>query len=113
MLTQIWLGPKKSWYMRTTSAVLVVPPAGIDAATHGRSTPKGEQLVLPHAGTDGVVPFVQVWPCSVDLKTSAWRVEVPAMTLRLHRYTEFDWSVARQSSPLFRAAVVTGAQDLP
>ena len=35
------------------------------------------------------------------------------MTLRLHRYTEFDWSVARQSSPLFRAAVVTGAQDLP
>jgi hypothetical protein len=29
MLTQIWLGPKKSWYISATLAVLVVPPAGM------------------------------------------------------------------------------------
>src|SRR6266704_942938 len=97
--------------MRTTSALAVVPPAGIEAATQSRSTPKGEQLVA-HCG---IVPrpWVQVVPWSVDFQTSACSGATPSLPARLHRYTEFGWSVVRQSSPLFGSAVVTWLQLAP
>src|SRR5689334_8891148 len=102
MFTQIWLGPKKSWYMSTTSALAVVPPAGIEAATQSRSTPNAEQLVA-HCGIKPA-PCVHVCPWSTDFQTSACSGATPGLPARLHRYTELAWSVARQSSPLFGSA---------
>src|SRR5438477_251501 len=42
MLTQIWLGPKKSWYMRTTSAVLY---PGVLVASTGTDVPTATPTV--------------------------------------------------------------------
>ena len=68
---------------RTTSAVLVVSPAGIDAATQSRSTPNGEQL-LPHWGS-APSPCVQEVPWSTDFQTSACSGATPSLPARLHR----------------------------
>src|SRR5439155_25206364 len=97
--------------MSTTSALAVVPPAGIDAATQSRSTPKGEQLVA-HCGI-APAPWVQLVPWLMDFQTSAWSGATPWLPARLQRYTALDWSVARQSSPLFASAVVTCFQLEP
>src|SRR6266702_2053771 len=97
--------------MSTTSAVFVVPPAGIDAATQSRSTPNGEQLVA-HWGS-APAPCVQVVPWSTDFQTSACSGATPWLPARLHRLTALDWSVARQSYPLLGYAVVTARQVLP
>src|SRR6184192_4102062 len=105
--------------MRTTSAFAVVPPVGIDAAVHWRSTPNGEQLV-PHS----VLPrkpspcahwqFVVHFAATVDFHTSAcsgsW-LFVPLA--RLHQYSDRAWSVARQSSPLLSSAGWIRVQLLP
>src|SRR5436190_11595001 len=110
MFTQIWLGPKKSWYMSTTSAFAVVPLRGTDAAVHWRSTPNGEQLV-PH----WVLPTTEEPCCQlhavvhevaiVDFHTSACSGSVLSVPdARLHQYSDLAWSVARQSSPLVVSA---------
>src|SRR5438132_861750 len=97
--------------MSTTSALEVDLPDRIDAATQSRSTPNGEQLV-PHSGR-APSPCVQEAPWFVDFQTSAWSGATPSLPARLHRYTAFAWSVARQSSPLLGSAVVVCDQVLP
>src|SRR2546421_3556973 len=98
--------------MSTTSAPAVLVAGGrMAAATQSRSTPKGEQLV-PHCGI-APPPCVHVVPWLTDFQTSACNGATPWLPARLHRYTEFAWSVARQSSPLRGSAVVTFFHVLP
>src|SRR5437660_8414870 len=98
--------------MSTTSAWEVLVAGGrIEAAIQSRSTPKGEQLV-PHWGM-APAPCDHVFPWSTDFHASACSGATPWLPARLHRYTAFAWSVARQSSPLFTSAVVTCFQVFP
>src|SRR5438105_15766390 len=99
--------------MSTTSAVLVVPPAGMDASTQSRSTPNGEQLVPHTTGGRKPEPCVHVLPWLTDFQTSACSGAVPGVPARLQRYTAPDWSVSMQSSPLWGSAVVTCVHELP
>src|SRR5439155_27242658 len=98
-------------YMSTTSALEVLLPDRIEAASQSRSTPNGEQLV-PHCGS-APWPCVQLAPPLTDFQTSACSGATPSLPARLHRYTAFAWSVARQSSPLLGSAVVTCCQSRP
>src|SRR5207247_5039628 len=96
----------------TTSAWFVDLAGGrMDAATQSRSTPKGLQLVA-HCGS-APAPCVQLAPWLTDFQTSACRGATPSLPARLHRYTAFDCSVARQSSPLLGSAVVTWRHCAP
>src|SRR5437868_15247421 len=84
--TQIWLGPKKSWYASRTVAVFVVPPGGMYAAPHWRSTPNGEQLVPhtfePRTMLAAFVPYIHVLPSSIDFQTSACRGPADSLPAR-------------------------------
>src|SRR5205807_8522717 len=97
--------------MSTTSAFLVVPPAGMDASTQSRSTPNGE-LLVPVCGM-APDPCVQLAPWFTDFHTSACSGATPSLPARLHRYTAPDWSVSMQSSPLWGSAAVTWVHELP
>src|SRR6267378_8603904 len=97
--------------MSTTSAFAVLFPDKIDAATQSRSTPNAEQLVA-HCGS-APAPCVQLAPPLTDFQTSAWSGATPSLPARLQRYTAFDWSVARQSSPLAWSAIPTFFQVVP
>jgi hypothetical protein len=74
--------------MSTTLAVLVVPPGGMYASTHCRSTPKGLQLVPhrfePAATSTLLLPYVHELPSSTDFHTSAWSGPVDWLPARLH-----------------------------
>src|SRR2546430_10504743 len=54
-LTQTWLGPK-SWYVRYTWAVSVLPPLGMYASTHWRSTKNGCPQAVPPSRLDSALP---------------------------------------------------------
>src|ERR671934_74645 len=88
--TQIWLGPK-SWYSMYTRAVSVVPPGGIHASVHGRSTKNGLFVLLDC--TTGPAPSAQCPPKSTDLYTSVCSMlGSPVNTFRLPWYTAPDAS---------------------
>src|SRR3954471_23238300 len=103
--------------MRVTVAVFGDPPAGILAAPHCRSTPKGEQLVPQRlvltARFTLLFPYIHDCPSSVDFQMSACNGAVDSLPARLHSYTAFDWSVNTQSSPLDESAVVAWVHVAP
>src|SRR5579863_6383200 len=116
-LTQIWVGPYRSWYMSTTSAVVVLPPGGMYAAPQGRSTPNGEQLLpqvfVPLAMSMAFVPVIQEAPSSSDFHTSAWKGAVAVVSIRSQMYSALDWSVNTHVSPLVVSATVALVQAAP
>jgi hypothetical protein len=66
--------------LNTTSAVFVVPPGGMYAAVHWRSTPNGEQLVPQTTMFAALVPYCH----ASDFQTSAWSGAAAWLPASLH-----------------------------
>src|SRR4051795_11210566 len=87
LLIQIEVGPKQSWYISATTALLVGSPFfGTDAAIQSRSTPNGEQLVPQELAlpVTVLVPRTHDLPPLVDFHTSACNGAPSSLPARLH-----------------------------